>query len=389
MRNQNNTIDLRRLFRVLNYYKTYIIVIAIIISGIYSVCACIMQNQEENYRATSQIYISERAVADNVVGGTSEHVVNDYSTLIQSDFVLKDVQNKLDGKYSENNLRKKISTTLKDNSNVISIEVIDSNPQVAKVIADQVADSAVAQISAISDYYNIYVADYAMNSVGPINENKWVKLIEIFFVMLILVSGLLICMYIIKDNIKDEEFLVQKLETRLLYSIPKKKDIRGYLLQNEVFKKIYICLEYTGTTLMVISPSAGDGKSLFCRGLAEEFVKANKKILLLTLDGMDDKSEIENSENGLDRLRFNRKNAFIGNTFCQCMDKLKKEYDLILIEGGTIDSVESYILMKCCESAIVVLNPENVGVKKLITMKDRLDQFSCKLVGIVLNKVKF
>ena len=390
MEHQNNTIDLRQLFRVLNYYKMYVIVIAAIVTGIFSIYLYVNQGHTNVYEAKSQIYVEEKTVKDNAVSGASNHIINDYLQLIQSDFILEDVQHQLDEKYSTSQLRSKISVNAEENSNVINIIVKDSDPDMAKIIANEAAQLATDKIRNISEYYNAFVVGFASKPTSPISVGIGGKILKLFVLLLVLLSGIVLVIYLLKSNIKDKEALETGMDTEILGTIPKARDFENYNMGDDIFKKFYIRMRETCTLLMITSPHSGDGKSLISEGLAKEFANNKKKTLLLKLtDASEEENVIGTDKCGFDVLNLDRNGMLLQETFFKRIEELQKDYDIVFVDGANFDTVESYILMEVCSSVLIVLDPNNTNISTMLNMKHKFDKYNCTVQGMILNKVKY
>lgn len=390
MDNQNNTIDLRQLFRMLNYYKVIIIIIAIIVTGLYGLYSYFAQSQDKIYKTEAQIYTEEKAVKDNVVNGASNHIMNDYAKLVKSDFVLNDVRSNFKTEYTISDLKSKITTITEADSNVISIECTDSDPEVAKNIVNQVASSTVSKINNTSEYYHAYVISTADIPKTPISNNVFKSCIKLFVVLLVLISVVVVCIYLIRDNVRDEEALEKKVNADIFYRIPKVKNIEKYLLKygSEIFSKIYILSKNACKTLLITSPNSKDGKSLVAEGLADQFAVNNKNTLLLKIGNQEEWSIKENNFNKSVEV-LNIESGLTNELLCKHITSLQNNYDVIIIDSKNFNAVETYALMDYCDSALFIANPHKVGTKKLVDMKNKLEKSNCKLIGLVFNKVRF
>lgn len=390
MEKQSEVIDLKKLLRVLNYYKIYIIVATILITGIYGLFLYVGQSQEKIYSATSQVYLEEKSVVDNVIGGTSDHIIKDYVQLIKSDFILNDVQSKLEEQYTITELQGKIVTSSEESSNIISIEVMDSSAENAETIANQVADSTVTKIEETSEYYDAYISNYASRPGTPISNNILKKILKVFIICLFLLCIVTVAGYFIKDNIKDEEALEKALGAKIVISIPKRKKIQEYLLNYDVFFKLYMTVKKNCNTLLITSIHSGEGKSMISKGLAEQFARNKKKTILVKKDDKTNNDfELRNVESELNVLTVGVECDLLSESFYSCMNQLKSDYDIVIVDGTIFDTADSYVAMEYCNNALIVVDPNNTGMKQLTSLKHKLDKSECVLKGLILNKVKY
>jgi Mrp family chromosome partitioning ATPase len=67
----------------------------------------------------------------------------------------------------------------------------------------------------------------------------------------------------------------------------------------------------------------------------------------------------------------------------------REEYDIIIIDTPPLGSViDSAIISRQCDGVILVVAAEEVSYKFALKVKDQLEVADCKILGVVLNKVK-
>ena len=136
-------LDLKELFNMFWTRKVHIILITLIfmvVGIIYS------------YVFVSPVYMSYTTLVlatseDNSKGDTittsditiNNNLVSTYSEIIKSKTVLKEVINNLGINKSEEQLKSNVSVSAVKSTQVIQINVTDSNPTQAKMIADEIA----------------------------------------------------------------------------------------------------------------------------------------------------------------------------------------------------------------------------------------------------------
>lgn len=66
----------------------------------------------------------------------------------------------------------------------------------------------------------------------------------------------------------------------------------------------------------------------------------------------------------------------------------KKHYDYIIIDTPPLGSViDSAIVAKVCDAAVLVIAANTISYKFARTVKEQLEKSNCKILGVVLNKV--
>ena len=147
-------------------------------------------------------------------------LVATYSELVKSNNVLRKVVSNLNIDVSEEELRKNISVTAKDDTEVIQITVSNENAAYAAKIANEIAKVFSEMVSEIYNIDNIHIVDEAEVASVPSNINH-VKDVLIFAL-----AGLVIAiMYVLIANmldttIKTPEDIEKGFGLPVLVSIP-------------------------------------------------------------------------------------------------------------------------------------------------------------------------
>lgn len=73
------------------------------------------------------------------------------------------------------------------------------------------------------------------------------------------------------------------------------------------------------------------------------------------------------------------------------LEKLLREisnsYDYVIVDSPSLGEVSDGIVIgKFCEGVLLVVEPEIVPEKKIVSVKEELERSGCKILGVVLNK---
>lgn len=221
-------LDLKELFGIFWAKKVHIILlilIFIVIGFIYSYIFLVPE-----YQSITQILLakSNATTQDGTTQGMTtsqvtlnQQLVSTYRELVKSESVLTQVKDNLKIDKSIEELRKNITVSTKDDTEIIQISVVDEDAEMAKNIANEVANVFIEQIA--KGYYamdNVYVVDEAKVEEEPYNINH-LKDLVIFGAIGFVVA----CVYVLIANmldttVKSKEDIEKKLGLTVLTTIP-------------------------------------------------------------------------------------------------------------------------------------------------------------------------
>ena len=221
-------LDLKELFGIFWAKKVHIILlilIFIVIGFIYSYIFLVPE-----YQSITQILLakSNTTSQDGTTQGMTtsqvtlnQQLVSTSSELVKSESVLTQVKDNLQIDKSIEELRKNITVSTKDDTEIIQISVVDEDAEMAKNIANEVANVFIEQIA--KGYYamdNVYVVDEAKVEEEPYNINH-LKDLVIFGAIGFVVA----CVYVLIANmldttVKSKEDIEKKLGLTVLTTIP-------------------------------------------------------------------------------------------------------------------------------------------------------------------------
>ena len=221
-------LDLKELFGIFWAKKVHIILlilIFIVIGFIYSYIFLVPE-----YQSITQILLakSNTTSQDGTIQGMTtsqvtlnQQLVSTYRELVKSESVLTQVKDNLKIDKSIEELRKNITVSTKDDTEIIQISVVDEDAEMAKNIANEVANVFIEQIA--KGYYamdNVYIVDEPKTADTPYNINH-LKDLAIFGAIGFVVA----CVYVLIANmldttVKSKEDIEKKLGLTVLTTIP-------------------------------------------------------------------------------------------------------------------------------------------------------------------------
>ena len=218
-------LDLKELFSMFWTRKVYIILITlifIVIGAIYSYVfvapkymsytTLLLATSSEDTNKSSTITTTDITLNNNLV--------STYSELIKSKSVLVPVINNLKINKTEDALKGAITVSARKNTQIIEIDVVDSNPTEAKMIADEIAKVFMTQVSDIYKINNVHVVDEAEITTTPYNINHVKDIVMFAFIGLVVACIYVILANMLDTTVKNKEDVEKKLGLTVLTTIP-------------------------------------------------------------------------------------------------------------------------------------------------------------------------
>lgn len=201
----------------------------------------------------------------------------------------------------------------------------------------------------------------------------------------------------------------------------KKQEKKDYAFE-EAIKTLRTNVQFSGNRKKVIlltSVMANEGKSSLTYELAVSLTQIGKRVLLVDADiwrsvfvnryGLDKEvsglSQYLSGQKELDEViyetnieRFsvlpagpfapNPTNLLEDPIFGEMLEKVKEEYDYVLVDTPPLGSViDAAVIAKHCDGAIIVLQAGRASYKMAQKVKNQLMKSDCQIMGVVLNRV--
>lgn len=329
-------------------------------------------------------------------------LISTYSELIKSNSIIRQVKNNINLNTSEEELKNDISVDAVENTSLIKITVTTENPEDSAKIANELA-----KVQEIYNMDNVHVVDIAKteDAVSNMNYKKDILL----FVLVGIVAAVI---YVFLSNlfdttIKSADEIEKSLKVPVLNEIPKctfnsKEKNKELVTKNEkqasiaeIFRTLRTNIQFMNTdkkleTLLITSTFPGEGKSWVSSNLAVTFAQTESKVILIDADmrkgrqytifgmlpspGLSNclehlsKNNEGNNENtdfskyiqhtevkNLDLMSAgnippNPSELLTSHQMTELLEKLKKEYDLIIIDELHVKLLQ--MLLFCLEYQI-------------------------------------
>jgi capsular polysaccharide biosynthesis protein len=218
--NEEIEIDLRELFFVLLEHIRMIIASTILVALIAFAYSKLLVTPM--YASTAELYVLSKStsitsITDLQVG---TNLTSDYMEVISGRPVLDQVIENLglDMEYAD--LYKQVSLNNPANSRIMKITVTDSNPENAKVIADEIAEVSAAYISQKMDQDPPTIIQQGYSDEGPVSPSVAKNTAVGAFLGFILAAAFVIVGYLLNDTIMTPDDLENVIGIHVLASLP-------------------------------------------------------------------------------------------------------------------------------------------------------------------------
>lgn len=221
-------LDLKDLFNIFWAKRVQIILLIAIFVVIGFIYSYVFLTPE--YQSVTSILLakSNASTSDDTSAAMTtsdvtlnQQLVSTYSALVTSESVLTQVINNLGIDKTVADLENNITVVAIDDTEIIEVQVVDEDPEMARRIASEVANVFINRIAI--EYYNmdnVYIVDEAKAPEEPYNINH-IKDLVIFAAIGFVVA----CVYVLIANmldttVKSKEDIEKKLGLTVLTTIP-------------------------------------------------------------------------------------------------------------------------------------------------------------------------
>jgi capsular polysaccharide biosynthesis protein len=151
----------------------------------------------------------------------SQKLVNTYNVIIASDSTLSKVISNLNLNISTDDLRKKLDISGINNTEIISIKVVDADPVRAMIIANEITSVSPREIMNATNVGSVKLIDEAALPSEPISPNIALNTILAGVLGLFLAAVFIIAVEYLDRTIKTPEDVESKLDLPVLGQIPR------------------------------------------------------------------------------------------------------------------------------------------------------------------------
>ena len=229
MKNKNvemEPIDLMRLARSLWKYAALILLTGVIFA--VAMFIYVRSSVVPTYQASVLLYANSSSVN---IGSTSvrltssdlylsSSLVDTYVAILQSRTTMDSINQEAGTNYSPDALRGMISAEAVNSTGLFRVNVISTNPEDARVLANATAEVLPDKVSDIINDCSIHVVDYAVTPRGRISPSYTGYAIRGLLIGIVLASAVVLVIGYFDNIIHDEDYLHQNFEAPVLAVIP-------------------------------------------------------------------------------------------------------------------------------------------------------------------------
>ena len=376
---------------------------------------------------------------------TNSKMIKTYKQILQSRKIIEKVIQNLNSNLTYEQLLQKIEISTVSDTEMLSISVRSEYYQSAPIIANEIASVFIEQMKEDMGIENIVVIDSAVENLTPVEPNM-VKLTIYGFIIGSVVGCALAFLLDSMDNkIKNHDDVKKYLKIKTIGMIPnynvisenKKKPNNLSRTTNikivdepnnvasESIRMLRTNLNFMDLKVInAVSTVPSEGKTEVLTNLAVSFTMLEKKVILVDCDlrkpkvhknfglcrgiGVSDivlsKNEIDYKEAvqkyedqknhiSVDVLAAGSKvsnpsELINSKSFAKLIEKLKKDYDLVLIDCPPISSMTDGMLVSyLSDGTIYVIESERTDYQVIRGCLEELKSNKAFILGAVLTKV--
>ena len=175
------------------------------------------------YRSVTKMYVLHRQTEDTLTNSdlqAASLLTKDYAELIRSRTVSESVCNELHLNLTPEELSSKISVSTPSDARVISIAVIDPDPEMARTLANEVRDKAAEHILTVMNTEAVNVVDEANMPTRKYSPSIRKNGMMAGLLGIVLAGAIILLRYILNDTVKSPEDVEKYLGMSTLGSIP-------------------------------------------------------------------------------------------------------------------------------------------------------------------------
>lgn len=404
------------------------------------------------YKAQTTLFLGKESdkvaslsIADIQV---NNQLVADYRELLKSNLVADSIEKKLGVKASK--LKRNVSVQTVKDSRIFSISYEDNDPKLASDVVNELALVIKQMASDVIQVKNVKIIDTAKVPQRPVGPSTKKNVGIAGIIGLALAAGMIYLLEMLDYTFKKPEEVERQMDLNVIGAVPefegtvrgknKKKDskqreqdyLKNLITKNdpkapasEAFREIRTNLHYKGIdkelkTVVITSPSLGDGKTVTVANMAVALAKSGKKVLVIDADlrmpkvhlyfGIENEKGLTNLIKGdaedrdINALTLkdipnlsvitsgpippNPAEILSSNKMQKLLEDLKEGYEFILIDTPPVGQVtDAAILAGIADGTIMVFACGQTRIDIAKRAKKALESVNSNIIGTVLTKL--
>lgn len=219
--NNEIEIDVKALFYVLLKRWFEIVLCGVLLAGIsFFVTKYVIQPE---YKSTTAVYIMNKQNEASITYTDLQigtQISKDYVAIVKSRAVIEQVIEELQMDTSYEGFLEKLQVDVPEDTRMLKLTITDRDPKRAMEIANKVRVVAAKKILEVMDLENINLVEEANLPLEPSSPNVKKNTLLGGLFGILLMSGIVIGMYLLNDNIKNSDDVERYLGLSTLGSIP-------------------------------------------------------------------------------------------------------------------------------------------------------------------------
>ncbi len=213
------TISLKEIFETLRKRLAVILLLTFLTTAISGLISYMFITPV--YQSSTQILVnqsSENQQVDFNQVRTNVEMINTYRVIIKSDNILEKVQRNLNLDQTVDQLNQSIKVNSEQNSQVFTVSVEHSNPEMATTIANSLANTFKSEIKEIMklNVNNVTILSKADMPTSPIKPSPIINMVIAFVVGLIVAVGIVLLLEYLDNTMKTEHDIEHQLNLPVL-----------------------------------------------------------------------------------------------------------------------------------------------------------------------------
>ena len=394
----------------------------------------------KTYQASARLFVNIPAARDvqQALQGVqlSSQLIESYAKIATSRTVAGRVSEALEGQFSAGEVRSKVSATSQADTLLLDVTATDGDPQSARDLANATAEVLAAFVSELEagkdGSVEARVIDTAVTPTSPVSPRPKVDLTIGLLLGLAAGALLVVVLEATDDSVASVGDTTTALGAPVLSTVPRHRHLTDEPLVAlegahspgaEAYRALRTAVRFVDAgrvvrTLLVTSPTAGEGKTTTAANLAVAFAQSGEHVLVVDADLRRSRIAqlfVQASEPGLteviatkvdlddalrpwrDHLRVLPPGALPSNpsellgsqAMADLLERLAGLADVVILDAPPLLPVTDAVLLGALVDAVIVVAQwSKTSATSLEDARLALDNVGATVLGAVLNGVR-